>query len=465
MANIKVNQRKGHRAFVTKTIGEVNTELELEEPDEENLQSLQKSLSEKIETLSILDDEILETLEQETEINNEIDKSSKIRRDIQKTIFAVDKFFKNKDNYSGRRGSVINRMSQSFNNPFQSNAKLPKLSIKTFSGDPIEYQSFWDSVEAVVHANCSLDDIVKFNYLKSFLRGQALAAVEGLSLTSDNYREAVVILEKRYGNKQLLITSHIDKLMNIAPVKYVHEVKKIREVYDNIEVHVRNLSSLNIDISQYGPVLVSLIMSKLPEEIRLFISRLMPNNEQWDVGVLLENLKREIDSREMCQRMSAGASTSASASGEVNYERVVDEQFTASALHTGIQNISCVYCRRNHPSAKCNVVTDIQARKAIIRNKAKCFLCLRSGHVARRCTSRSKCWKCKGRHHISICDRDFSSNLPNGNRNGDTHSPRDERNQRNVSVTVASSTSSNTLLQTASGILSSNFAEENIRIL
>ena len=55
--------------------------------------------------------------------------------------------------------------------------------------------------------------------MKSFLKGQALKAVEGLALTSENYKEAVTILEKRYGNKQLLISSHIEKLMNLPPVK------------------------------------------------------------------------------------------------------------------------------------------------------------------------------------------------------------------------------------------------------
>ena len=31
------------------------------------------------------------------------------------------------------------------------NTHLPKLSIPVFSGDPLQWQSFWDCFEAIVH--------------------------------------------------------------------------------------------------------------------------------------------------------------------------------------------------------------------------------------------------------------------------------------------------------------------------
>ena len=145
----------------------------------------------------------------------------------------------------------------------------------------------------------------------------------------------------------------------------------------------------------------------------------MPTNEEWDVNVLLENLKQEVDSREICFRMSSGASSGNNMynnSYESKNYRSEEEEYTGSTLYTGGQNVkvSCTYCRREHTSEKCNVITDVQARKAILRNKAKCFGCLKSGHVIRNCLSRMKCWRCKGRHHISICDADNRQNPHNG---------------------------------------------------
>ena len=108
----------------------------------------------------------------------------------------------------------------------------------------------------------------------------------------------------RFGNKQLLILTHIDKLLSITPVQNVNEIKKLREVYDLIEVHVHNLKMLDVNTKEYGPVLISIVMSKLPNDIRLVISRSMSLNDKWDVDVLLQILKREVESREMCFMMS-----------------------------------------------------------------------------------------------------------------------------------------------------------------
>ncbi len=300
----KINVRKGHRAFVTKTIADLETQLRDVEPDEDSIRALQTTLSEKMETLRILDDEILGTLEEEGPIANEIEQSGGIRQKIQKSVYSVDKFFRDK-------GDTDNKPPHSAGSNSSANvAKLPKLSLPSFSGNPLEFQSFWETFTASVDSNKSLDDILKFTYLKTALKGHASSAIKGLSLTSANYKEAIEILKKRFGNTQLLINSNMEKIMNMDPVTSSNDVKKIRDLFDTIEVHVRNLGSLNVDTSQYGSVLVTVIMAKLPNDIRLLISRKMPSNTQWDIKELMESLKSEIDSREMCQRMSAANTSS-----------------------------------------------------------------------------------------------------------------------------------------------------------
>ena len=53
----------------------------------------------------------------------------------------------------------------------QNVSRLPKLILPTFDGNPLYWQSFWDSYRAAVHDNPSLSDIQKFNYLRVQLRG------------------------------------------------------------------------------------------------------------------------------------------------------------------------------------------------------------------------------------------------------------------------------------------------------
>ena len=77
-------------------------------------------------------------------------------------------------------------------------------------------------------------------------------------------------------------------------------------MYDSIEINVRSLKTLDISSKHYGPILVSIIMSKLPSEIRLVISRSMATltaataNDKWKIDQLLEYVKAELKSRELC---------------------------------------------------------------------------------------------------------------------------------------------------------------------
>ena len=99
-------------------------------------------------------------------------------------------------------------------------------------------------------------------------------------------------------------------------------------------------------------------------------------------------------------------------------------------------------------------MTDITARRAILRKKGKCFLCLRSGHIIKHCDSQYKCQKCGGHHHVSICEKNtFKPPVP-----GDKISQQHEstRNQQSNQPKTAQGT------QTES---STNYVESNTAVL
>ena len=78
--------------------------------------------------------------------------------------------------------------------------KLPKLVVKTFSGDPLEWVTFKETFEATVDSNINLSDIEKFTYLQGFLIDAAGQCIKGFPLTGDNYEKAWLLLKERYGN-------------------------------------------------------------------------------------------------------------------------------------------------------------------------------------------------------------------------------------------------------------------------
>ena len=78
---------------------------------------------------------------------------------------------------------------------------------------------------------------------------------------------------------------------------------------------------------------------------------------------------------------------------------------TLVASHSGQTNggVGCVYCGQGHPSSSCNAVTDVAARKEVLRKAGRCYVCLRKHHISRECRLNLSCRRCRGRHHVTIC--------------------------------------------------------------
>ena len=65
----------------------------------------------------------------------------------------------------------------------------------------------------------------------------------------------------------------MEALLNLQKVFSEKDVKALRKLYDHIEINVRSLKSLGIDFAQYGTQLIPMVMTNVPEEIRLQITK------------------------------------------------------------------------------------------------------------------------------------------------------------------------------------------------
>ena len=61
---------------------------------------------------------------------------------------------------------------------------LPKLSIESFDGEVTKCTPFWDSYDSAIHKNSSLNDIDKFNYLRSLQKGAVREAMADTDLSN-----------------------------------------------------------------------------------------------------------------------------------------------------------------------------------------------------------------------------------------------------------------------------------------
>ena len=145
----------------------------------------------------------------------------------------------------------------------QVKVKLPKLELKTFDGDIINWKPFWDQFDVSIHSNSLISKIeiyLKFSYLKTFLNESASSCISDLTLTTENYDEAVKILEERFDNTQILIGAFfMQQFVSLQNIKSANDISGLRKLFDKVENSVRNLKTLSVEPDTYGSLLVPLI--------------------------------------------------------------------------------------------------------------------------------------------------------------------------------------------------------------
>ena len=64
------------------------------------------------------------------------------------------------------------------------------------------------------------------------------------------------------------------------------DIHGLRKFYDDIETNIRSLSPLGIETSTRGTLIATLVLEKLPQEIKLIIARKV--KETWDLTKILD---------------------------------------------------------------------------------------------------------------------------------------------------------------------------------
>ena len=276
------------------------------------------------------------------------------------------------------RNSEPNKFPQDLSFQISETAKvcLTKLVIGKFDGDVINWSSFWDQLSSAIHENDSLNKINKFTYWKSFLCDSAKLTISGLSLSSENYKEAIDLLKQRYGNTQVLVNAFMKKFIQLPPVQNSNNVECLRHFYDQVETSVRNLKTLGVEINMYGSLLTPLLNEEIPDNLRLKIPRKF-DNDVWELSEILNLVKNELEAKERSSFMLSHTS-----------DQYQDHTTAALLVKGGTENKrACVFCNKeNHISHKYLKVSDPKTRFSILRRKKLCFICFKGGHLSIDCS-------------------------------------------------------------------------------
>ena len=190
------------------------------------------------------------SLQDEDSILNDTTTAADFRDSARKTrILATEKF-------KELSGDSDNKTSTHVSSFSITDVKLPMLNLPVFNGDMLQLQSFWDEFVAAVDST----DVS--------LEGEPKAAIQGMSLTSAHYASACKILKDIFSHKETIIITHIQKLFNFSVLSKC-SVSALWKSNDDLHSHTRSLTTLGIDGSKYGVIIIPLILRHMPQELRL----------------------------------------------------------------------------------------------------------------------------------------------------------------------------------------------------
>ena len=211
--------RAAYKGHCTRNITRANAIMASTTPELDELDTILERVVNRMEAIAGVDRQIetkVEDGELEAEINEALqynDELTDFKNKVSKFLLAKRPFPAAPPSASSSVGvpltdSVVPGATASISQT--STVKLPKIRIKDFSGDPLEWLSFWDSFDSSVGQNTRISNVDKMNYLKVFLQGEASHAINGLSLSNSNYDEAVTILKRRFGQEQMQINAYME---------------------------------------------------------------------------------------------------------------------------------------------------------------------------------------------------------------------------------------------------------------
>ena len=202
--------RAAYRGHCTRNVEEAEKLMKTSMPDLNKLKDILEAVSIRREKISFTDDKIENLVDSEdidTEVQEALEYSDKLRSFENK----VKRFLEER---LGDEKDVRYDESVPSGPPTSHNmVRLPKMVLKEFTGDPLDWVSFWDSFEAAMHMHPRISDVEKMTYLKSYLKGDAARAIEGLSLTKCNYNIAVSLLKERFGKKQIIQNAYMQAIL------------------------------------------------------------------------------------------------------------------------------------------------------------------------------------------------------------------------------------------------------------
>ena len=80
-------------------------------------------------------------------------------------------------------------------------------------------------------------------------------------------------MKKRFGKKTAIQRTLVNELLNTRPVFNDSDTVRLRTLYDFVESKYRALEALQVEEQTYSEIVVPVLLERIPDSIRLTITR------------------------------------------------------------------------------------------------------------------------------------------------------------------------------------------------
>ncbi|KOC63601.1 hypothetical protein WH47_02482, partial [Habropoda laboriosa] len=276
--------------------------------------------------------------------------------------------------------------------------------LPSFDGNYNDWIRFRDTFLSLIHNNEQLEDVQKFHYLQSSLKGPAARIVQSIGISKSNYRTAWDAVKARYENSAALKRHHVHTLLDLPAMQKQSPIT-IREILDDASNHLHALKALGLGIETWDPLIVPILSRKLdPVSVREWERRNAPSTTE---SPTLRQFTAFLEERAHYLENI----TSLSPVGAVKPELVTvpgSRRLPRVAAHVASACEACPVCQAAHAIAQCSKFKDasLEGRVKIVQDIRACYNCLQTGHRVQNCT-RNHCRLCGKKHH-SLLHRENS---------------------------------------------------------
>lgn len=296
-----------------------------------------------------------------------------------------------------------------------SNVKLPRINIPSFSGKFTDWAAFKDAFESLIKNRHSLSALEKLHYLKSSVEGDANDLICNVPLNATNFDTAWTLLETRYSNTRATVNAHLNEIFSLESIKK-ESASQLLTLRNVVKRNISALQNLGRRTEFYNDILINRIVEKLDAktqrdwELSLSCNTECPTFDEFD-NFLLSRIRALEALNHFDVAQKSNQTQNKNVQSQANSFARKPKVLNANSYVVTYPKPQCPICDQEHKIYKCQKFESmsISDRYNNIKTAKLCINCFAPSHKVQECSSTYTCRKCKQKHHTML-HRETSTN-------------------------------------------------------